>query len=101
VAAAGLDATVAALAQKHAVDPRLLAGWLSYLGVGAPEAAFAKLLDKKLEKVEGWEAVNGWRGEGALLRLPAVAFPHGTGLSASLLEAMPEARRLVRRWLQG
>jgi hydrogenase maturation protease len=43
----------------------------------------------------------GWRGESALLRLPAVAFPHGTGLSASLLEAMPEARRLVRRWLQG
>ena len=45
--------------------------------------------------------LDGWRGEGTLLRLPAVAFPHGPGLSASLLEAMPEARRLVRRWLQG
>jgi hypothetical protein len=87
VAAEGLDATVAALAQKHAVDPRLLAGWLSYLGVGAPEAAFAKLLDKKLEKVEGWEAVNGWQGEGELrafanssdepYRIPGTVHPHG------------------------
>jgi mono/diheme cytochrome c family protein len=87
VAAAGLDAAVAALAQKHAVDPRLLGAWLSYLGVGAPEAAFAKLLDKKLEKVEGWEAVNGWRGEGELrafanssdepYRIPGTVHPHG------------------------
>jgi hypothetical protein len=87
VAAAGLDATVAALALKHAVDPRLLAGWLSYLGVGVPEAAFAKFLDKKLEKVEGWEAVNGWRGEGELrafanssdepYRIPGTVHPHG------------------------
>jgi hypothetical protein len=87
VAAADLDATVAALAQKHAVDPRLLAGWLSYLGVGVPEAAFATLLDKKLEKVEGWEAVNGWRGEDAVrvianssdeqYRIPGTVHPHG------------------------
>ena len=85
--AAGLDATVAALAQKHAVDPRLLAGWLSYLGVGAPEAAFSKLLEKKMEQVEGWEAVNGWRGEGELrafanssdepYRIPGTVHPHG------------------------
>jgi hypothetical protein len=87
VTAAGVEATVAALAQKHAVDPRLLAGWLAYLGVGAPEAAFTKLLDKKLEKVEGWEAVNGWRGEGELRvianssdephHIPGTVHPHG------------------------
>jgi hypothetical protein len=83
----GLEATVAALAEKHAVDPRLLAGWFSYLGIGSPEAAFAKLLDKKVEKIEGWEAVNGWRGEGELrvianssdeqYRIPGTVHPHG------------------------
>lgn len=87
VTAAGVEATVAALAKKHAVDPRLLAGWLSYLGVGAPEPAFTTLLDKKLEKVEGWEAVNGWRGQGELrvianssdepYRIPGTVHPHG------------------------
>jgi hydrogenase maturation protease len=46
-------------------------------------------------------SLYGWRGEGALLRVPAFAFPHGPGLSAPLLQAIPEARRLVRRWLQG
>ena len=85
--AAGLDATVATLAQKHGVDQRLLAGWLSYLGVGAPEAAFAGLLTRRLEKVEGWEAVNGWGGEGELrvianssdehYRIPGTIHPHG------------------------
>ena len=90
VTAAGLDATVATLAQKHAVDPRLLAGWLSYLGIGAPEAAFAAILDKKVEKVEGWEAVNGWRGEGELrvvanssdeqYRIPGTVHPHGVAV---------------------
>jgi len=66
VPAAALDAKVAALAEKHAVDPRLLAAWLAYLGLGAPEPTFTGLLDKKLEKIEGWESVNGWRGKGQL-----------------------------------
>jgi mono/diheme cytochrome c family protein len=86
VPAAGLDAKVAALAEKHAVDPRLLAAWLSYLGFGANEPAFTKLLDKKLEKIEGWEAVNGWLGKGELrvianssgepFRIPGTVDPH-------------------------
>jgi hypothetical protein len=66
VTTGGRDATVAELARKHGVDPRLLAGWFSYLGIGEPEAAFAKLLSKKQEKIGGWETVNGWRGEGEL-----------------------------------
>ncbi|MFM8802514.1 MAG: DUF1587 domain-containing protein, partial [Planctomycetia bacterium] len=83
----GLEAAVAALAEKHAIDPRLLAGWFSYLGIGVPEAAFAKLLTKKQEKIEGWEAVNGWAGEGLLqvianssdepYRIPGTVHPHG------------------------
>jgi hypothetical protein len=31
------ESTVADLSRKHAVDPQLLSGWLSYLGIGAPE----------------------------------------------------------------
>ena len=103
VTAAGLEAAAAALAQKHAVDPRLLAGWLSYLGIGAPEAAFAALLDKKMERIEGWQAVNGWRGEGELRvignssdeehRIPGTIFPHGVAVH-------PDAkRRVVVGWL--
>jgi mono/diheme cytochrome c family protein len=102
VTAAGLEATAAELAQKHAVDPRLLAGWLSYLGIGAPEAAFAALLDKKMERIEGWEAVNGWRGEGELrvisnasdkqYRIPGTIFPHGVAVH-------PDAKqRVVVGW---
>ncbi|MCE2726562.1 MAG: hypothetical protein LW698_07250, partial [Planctomycetaceae bacterium] len=86
VPAAALDAKVAALAEKHAVDPRLLAAWLAYLGFGATEPAFIGLLDKKLEKVAGWDAVNGWRGQGELraianssdepFRIPGTVDPH-------------------------
>ena len=86
VPAAALDAKVAALAEQHAVDPRLLTGWLSYLGFAAPEPEFAGLLDKKERKIEGWEAVNGWRGQGELrvianssdepFRIPGTVDPH-------------------------
>jgi hydrogenase maturation protease len=47
------------------------------------------------------EVLYGWRGEAALLRVPAFAFPHGTDFSASLERALPLARALVRRWLRG
>jgi len=42
----------------------------------------------------------GWRGEGALLRVPAFAFPHGPRFSPSLERALPRARDLVRQWLR-
>lgn len=42
----------------------------------------------------------GWRGEAALLRVPACAFPHGIELSTPLRRALPRARRLVRGWLR-
>ena len=47
------------------------------------------------------EALYGWRGEAALLRVPAFAFPHGLGFSEPLERALPLARRLVRQWLGG
>jgi hydrogenase maturation protease len=42
----------------------------------------------------------GWRGEGALLRVPAFAFPHGPRLSPPLERALPRARHLLRQWLR-
>jgi Ni,Fe-hydrogenase maturation factor len=46
------------------------------------------------------EVLYGWRGEGALLRVPAFAFPHGPGFSDALEQALPKARQLVRQWLR-
>ena len=47
------------------------------------------------------QTLYGWRGEAALLRVPARAFPHGTSLSVDLEQALPMARELVRQWLRG
>ena len=98
VTADTFEATVADLSRKHAVDPQLLSGWLSYLGIGAPEPQFAKLLDKKVQRIEGWAAVNGWGGAGPLqvianssdeqFRIPGTMKPHGVA-------AHPEAKQRV------
>jgi hydrogenase maturation protease len=47
------------------------------------------------------ERLYGWRGEAALLRVPAYAFPHGTALSAGLRRCLPLARDRLRGWLRG
>jgi hypothetical protein len=67
-----------------------LSGWLSYLGIGAAEPQFATLLDKKLERIGGWAAVNGWGGAGPLqvianssdeqFRIPGTMKPHGVAV---------------------
>ena len=98
VTADTFGATVADLSRKHAVDSQLLSGWLSYLGIGAPEPQFAKLLDKKVERIEGWETVNGWGGAGPLqvianssgeqFRIPGTMKPHGVAVH-------PEAKQRV------
>ncbi|MFI0403754.1 MAG: hydrogenase maturation protease [Cyanobium sp.] len=84
---------------------RTVQPWLDLLQSEAgADAAAAGLGSHQLEPavlLALAHALYGWRGEGALLRLPAFAFPHGQALSPSLLEALPEARRLVRLWLQG
>ncbi len=46
------------------------------------------------------ERLYGWRGEAALLRVPAFAFPHGLELSAGLRQGLPLARELLRGWLR-
>ena len=90
VTADTFEATVAELSRKHDVDPQLLGGWFSYLGIGAAEATFVKLLDKKFERIEGWPAVNSWGGEGQQrvvanssdeqLRIPGTMKPHGVAV---------------------
>ena len=47
------------------------------------------------------QSLYGWRGEGALLRVPAFAFPHGTSFSTPLLQALPKAKELMDGWLRG
>ena len=98
VTADTFEATVADLSRKHAVDSQLLSGWLSYLGIGAAEPQFAKPLGKKVERIEGWAAVNGWGGDGPLgvianssdeqLRIPGTMKPHGVAVH-------PEAKQRV------
>jgi hypothetical protein len=98
VTADTFESTVADLSRKHAVDQQLLSGWLSYLGIGAMEPQFAKLLGKKVERIEGWEAVNGWGGDGALrvianssdeqFRIPGTMKPRGVAVH-------PEAKQRV------
>jgi hydrogenase maturation protease len=76
--------------------------WITPLQPPPPEAG--------LPDGHGWDPVAlvalaerlyGWRGEAALLRVPAFAFPHGMDFSAGLKEALPRARALVRHWLRG
>ena len=45
-------------------------------------------------------SLYGWRGEGALLRVPAHGFGHGSGFSAPLKRSLPRARQLLRHWLR-
>ena len=88
-------ATVADLSRKHAVDPQLLSGWLSYLGIGAAEPQFAKLLDKKLERFEGWAAVNGWGGDGALRVIANSSDEHPGAMKPHGVAVHPEVKQRV------
>lgn len=91
-----LDACVAFDSRMPRVEALQPVGFLSTgaAGLGTHQLEPAPLL--ALARV-----LYGWRGDGAVLRVPAHAFPHDTTFSAPLLEAMPQARHLVRRWLQG
>ena len=102
VTADTIEATVADLSRRHSVDPLLLRGWLGYLGIGTGEPQFANLLEKKVERIEGWEAVSAWGGDGALrvianssdeqFRIPGTMKPHGVAVH-------PEAtQRVIVGW---
>jgi hypothetical protein len=58
---------LAALAQKHNVDAKVLAGWLTYLGIAsAGESKLEPLITKKAESVANYNFIQGWVGENAL-----------------------------------
>ena len=56
-----------ALAQKHNVDDKVLAGWLTYLGIAsAGESKLEPLITKKAESVANYNFIRGWVGDNAL-----------------------------------
>lgn len=58
---------LATLAQKHNVDSKVLAGWLSYLGIAnAGELKLEPLIAKKSESVANYNFIKGWVGPNAL-----------------------------------
>ncbi|MEZ6136844.1 MAG: DUF1592 domain-containing protein [Pirellulaceae bacterium] len=58
---------IAKLANQHAVDPELLAGWLTYLGIHTPgEAKTGELLTGKIDSLSNYGFIKGWSGEEAL-----------------------------------
>lgn len=76
------------LAEKHGVEPDVLAAWLDYLGIGTgSEVKIDSLIKQKTENLSGYEFVKGWVGENALsvvanssdnhVRIPGNAKPHG------------------------
>lgn len=58
---------LAALAQKHKVDPQVLAGWLNYLGIAsAGGSKLEPLIARKAESVANYNFIKGWVGDNAL-----------------------------------
>ncbi|QDU24984.1 hypothetical protein ETAA8_00450 [Anatilimnocola aggregata] len=78
---------LAALAQKHNVDAKVLAGWLTHLGIGgAGGLKLEPLLVKKTQSVANYDFIKGWAGDNALsvmanssdatARIPGEMKPH-------------------------
>ena len=56
-----------ALANKHHVDGKVLAGWLNHLGIiGGGDSKLEPLLVKKMQSVANYNFIKGWVGESAL-----------------------------------
>lgn len=84
------EAALARLAEKHGVEPVVLAAWLHCLGLGAGEARIDSYLTQKLERLENYDFVQGWSGADALsvianasdqhVRVPGNMKPHGVAV---------------------
>ena len=85
--------TLAQLAQKHHVNPIVLAAWLDCLGIGSPEAKITSYMTQKMERAEGHDFIKGWVGADALsvsanssdrhVRVPGNMKPHGVTVHPS------------------
>ncbi len=78
------------IAQKHNVDPIVLAAWLDYLGLGVGSTRIDSYMTQKLEKAESYDFVKGWVGADALsvvanssdqnVRIPGNLKAHGVAV---------------------
>ncbi|MBI3415897.1 MAG: DUF1592 domain-containing protein [Verrucomicrobia bacterium] len=85
--------TVAKLAQKHGVEPAVLAAWLDCLGIGAGEARIDSRMTQKTESLQSYDFIKGWTGADALsvianssdqhVRVPGNMKPHGVAVHPS------------------
>ena len=90
-AGAAADATtVNQLAEKHKIDPTVLASWFTYLGIGAGEVKIDSFMTQKAERLENYDFIKGWVGPDALsvianssdelVRVPGDMKPHSIGV---------------------
>ncbi len=82
------------LADKHGVDPEILAGWLDYLGIGSSGAAkLGTLISNKMLSTPDYNFIQGWSGADALsvlanssdtsVRVPGTMKAHGVAAHPS------------------
>ncbi len=82
------------LAQKHGVEPDVLAAWLDYLGIGTGSAVkLDSLLTQKVATSAGYDFVKGWVSDNAMsvvanssdqnVRIPGNMKPHGIAVHPS------------------
>jgi hypothetical protein len=80
-------ADVAALAQRHGVEPAALAAWLDYLGIGTTGTVnLGTPITGQLKSASGYDFIQGWTGDEALsvlanssdqhVRIPGNMRPH-------------------------
>lgn len=84
---------VAALAEKHGVEPIALTAWLDVLGLGAGEARIENHMTSKMESAQNYDFVKGWTGADALsvlanssdqqVRIPGNFKPHSLAVHPS------------------
>ena len=93
---------VAQLAQKHGVEPAILAAWLECLGIGAGEARIDSHITGKTESAQSYDFIKGWTGADALsvlanssdqhVRIPGNMKPHSVAVHPS------PNRRVIIGW---
>ncbi len=80
------------LAKRYGVEPKILAAWLDYLGIGSerPNVKIDALLKTRIEKSAGYEFVKGWgspdlpivvaNSSGQHVRIPGNMKPHSVAV---------------------
>ena len=93
-AAQGRQVDVAALAQRHGVEPEVLSSWLAYLGIGAGGAVkINSHFTTKIDSNTGQDFIKGWgshetplllaNSSGEQVRVPGVMKPRSVAVHPS------------------